>query len=386
MWEVDRPLSVSFAGLALPSPVVAASAPPTESAAGMIACAKAGAGAVVTKSVVDYARADWPDIPRRVRKDRKGLWIQGSFSSETLTLAEGVATIASARDSVDVPIFASVGVLDPRDDSAIETALSLVRAGATMIHFDLFYLPQPRCGDSAIRALKDFFDRARAALPVPFAPKLNMDFPAHYFAASFDPSSFDGLFLLDSIRVPPPVGADGQPRIAAWHGGLECSLFGEWQKPITLQYTRILAEAGMPDLCSGGGLRSAADILEAMLLGATCAQVASQIMIHGYDWIRKTNDQLAGLIEEHGHADGRAVRGFALRTRDKQAPEGVTPMRALVDPSRCEPCGVCTKLAFCPHIEAQPTGIPIIGEACYGCGLCEQFCPHDGAIFMEAVA
>ena len=68
-------LSVEFAGLHLRSPIIAASAPPTELAKAMIACARAGVGAVVTKSIVNFDRTKWLNIPRRVQRDGRGLWI-----------------------------------------------------------------------------------------------------------------------------------------------------------------------------------------------------------------------------------------------------------------------------------------------------------------------
>ena len=342
-------------------------------------------GAVVTKSILDYNRDDWPNIPRRVKVDRQKIWIQGSFSSETLTLNEGVDLVAQARNKVDIPIIASVGVLDPTDDRTLETALALIDAGADMIHFDLFYLPQPRCSDAMSADLVALFKRARLTLPVPFGPKLNTDLPAHHVAKTIANTSVDCVFLLDSIRVPPPLSFDGKTTIDAWKGGLECSLFGEWQKPISLQYSRVLADKGMPNLCVGGGLRNASDIWESFLLGATCVQVATQIMIHGYDWIRRTNDELARMLSDHNFNTLADIRNGALQTCATDAPERVEPVRAVVDPGKCKPCGVCTKLAFCPFIEGIAGSVPTISDACYGCGLCEAYCPQPGAIIMEAV-
>ncbi|MER8907611.1 hypothetical protein NKH99_07970 [Mesorhizobium sp. M0854] len=386
MEKTDSTLVTAFAGLKLKSPIIAASGPPTESAAAMLACANAGAGAIVTKSIVDYARTAWPNIPRRVQRNQRGLWIQGSFASETLTLTEGRAMTEAVRQVTDVPIIASVGVLDPQSDAPVEAALQLVEVGASMVHFDLFYLPQPRCSDAAIAGLRALFGRARAALPVPFGPKLNIDIPAHRFALAFEPTLFDAVFLLDSIRVPPPLSPHGNPTIDAWSGGLECSLFGDWQKPITLQYTRVLADAGISQICAGGGLRSASDILEAIMLGAGCAQIATQLMIHGYDWIRRVNDQLAALLSEQGYSNIGSARNIALRSRDGSSPEHTTPVHAVIDESKCQPCGVCTKLAFCPFISEQPNSIPNIDDSCYGCGFCEQYCPHEGAIRMEPIS
>lgn len=379
-------LETTFAGLALRSPIIAASAPPTESAAAMRACANAGAGAVVTKSILDYARSDWPDIPRRVKRSGQRYWIQGSFASETLTLAEGMAMVSSTRDSVEIPIIASIGVLDPTSDASIYTANRLVEAGASFVHFDLFYLPQPRCTDTMIEALRGFFARARTAIPVPFGPKLNADIPAHLFTVAFDPSAIDAVFLLDSIRVPPPLDVNGAPIIDAWRGGLECSLFGsDWQKPMSLQYARILADARFRNLCVGGGLRSAEDILEAIMLGAATAQIATQIIIHGYDWIARTNDRLLELLAQTGRENLDDLRSLGLRVRDEHAPEHIIPTRAVIDAEQCNPCGVCTKLAFCPFIDGELNKVPTISDACYGCGLCAELCPPK-AIRMEVVS
>lgn len=386
MTQMQSRLETTFAGLTLKSPIVAASAPPTESAAAMRACADAGAGAVVTKSILDYQRSDWPAIPRRVKRNNQRYWIQGSFASETLTLAEGVAMVAATRNAVDIPIIASVGVLDPTSDAPIETANRLIEAGADIVHYDLFYLPQPRCTDVMMEALRSLFARSRAALPVPFGPKLNADIPAHLFSTAVEASAIDAVFLLDSIRVPPPLGADGAPIIDAWSGGLECSVFGsDWQKPISLQYARILADAGMPSLCVGGGLRGAEDILEAIMLGAATAQVATQLIIQGYDWIARTNDRLEELLEQAGRSGLSDLRGLGLRVRDQHAPEHVTPMRAVVDTDQCEPCGVCTKLAFCPFIDGEMNQVPVISDACYGCGLCAELCPPKAIRMEEAL-
>lgn len=378
------PLSTDFAGLQLRSPIIAASAPPTESAAAIIACDRAGIGAVVTKSIADYRRADWPDVPRRAFRDRRGYWIQGSFASETLTLDEGLALIKTTRDATDIPIIASVGVLEAAGSRALDTAGSLVEAGANMIHFDLFYLPQPRANDATIAALSALFDRAAGHLPVPFGPKLNLDLPADLAALAFRKSSLSAVFLLDSIRVPQPLRRNASSTIPYLAGGLECSLFGTWQKPISMQYTRVLADAGYQSICTGGGLNSADDLVEAIMLGATTVQVATPIMTHGTDWIRRANDGLLKRVAEHGIGNIGMLRGAALALRDQTLPERTTPVRAIIDPDVCKPCQVCTKLAFCPFIKAGLNDIPSISSGCYGCGFCEPLCPQPGAIKMVA--
>lgn len=375
-------IPVTFAGLQLASPIIAASAPPTESVAAIRACAAAGAGAVVTKSIVDYRREDFPAIPRRAHHDRprKAFSISGSFNSETLTLEEGMRLVAEAKAAMETPLIASVGVLDPASDAAIQTALRLIEAGADMIHYDLFYLPQPRTTDAALGAVSDLLARSKRTLTTPFGAKLNSDIPAHAAAHRFGAADADAWFLLDSIRTPPPLSRDGTSLIPNLAGAIEASLFGGWQKPLTLQYARVLADAGFPELCVGGGLQSAEDILEAVMLGARTIQCATRIMVKGYDWIRRTNDELEALLAGRRLDD---VRGLALARRDAAGGERAQPVRAVIEPRACTSCGVCTRLVFCPFILQEPSGLPRIDPDCYGCGFCEALCPVEGAIVME---
>lgn len=47
-------LEVEFAGLKLKNPIIAASAPPTETFENIVNCAEAGVGAVVTKTSANF--------------------------------------------------------------------------------------------------------------------------------------------------------------------------------------------------------------------------------------------------------------------------------------------------------------------------------------------
>ena len=375
-------LATIFSDLHLRSPIIAASAPPTESLASIVACAQAGIGAVITKSIADYRRAEHTGVPRRVYKDQRGIWIQGSFTSETLTLREGADLIKAARDAVDIPVIASVGVLESDGLRALDTAAQLAEVGADMIHFDLFYLPQPRANDATIASLRQLLKRATQQLDIPCGSKLNIDFPAEMVALAFQQFASDPVFLLDSIRVAPPLLANGMVAIPNWEDRLECSLFGAWQKPITFRYTRVFADAGFKSICAGGGISSAEDVVEAIMFGASTIQVATQIMLHGFDWIRRTTDKLAQLVENLGTPDVNALRGTALSVRERCLHEHAVPVHAAVIPDICQPCSVCTKLVFCEFIRPSKSGYPVIVPGCYGCGFCLELCPREGAIRM----
>jgi dihydroorotate dehydrogenase/NAD-dependent dihydropyrimidine dehydrogenase PreA subunit len=364
-------LATTFCGLHLESPILAASAPPTESVASILRCARAGIGAVITKSIADYDRNKVSNLPRRAMFKQKSSWeIQGSFGSETMTLKEGAALVVSASANAGVPIIASVAVPDWDIDKTRNTCGELAHCGAAMIHLDLFYLPQPSADAKNLQRLSALVKHLREDLAIPVGIKLNLDLPAHLMAQFARANALDGIFLLDSSRVP------ADPAIPNLHNAVECSSFGAWQKPLALQYTRVLSDEAAVPLCAGGGLRNADDVVEALSLGATTVQFASQIMIQGVDWIMKTNSALLRKL------DGRKVESIAHLGKQFAAPQGrasesVTPVRAIVDVDACIRCGVCAKLEFCSFIDVDATGLPDISPACVGCAFCEPLCPTE---------
>lgn len=367
-------LSTRFAGLALRSPIIAASAPPTESVDAIRRCADAGVGAVVTKSIVDYRRSDWVHVPRRALRHPNGQWsIQGSFASETLTLREGLEIFDGLAGRCEVPVIASVGASVDNEHSTAATCQQFQNAGADMIHLDLFYMPHPRATDAAIASLVRMLRAVRSACTIPVTVKLNLDLPAQLVAPHLEPSLVDGVFLLDSVRVPTPSDENGDCAIPFLSDAQECSLFGSWQKPLTLQYTRLMADGTSLPICAGGGFQNANDILEALALGATTVQFATQLMIHGAPWVAKTTEALHTALDDRGF-DGidsfvAAVRGRAQRV------EREVPAKAVINAEQCIDCGVCTKLMFCSHISQSTGELPRIGEDCYGCGFCAPLCP-----------
>nr|WP_157376657.1 glutamate synthase-related protein [Burkholderia ubonensis] len=339
-------------------------------------CVEAGIGAVVTKSIVDYRRSDMPYIPRRAFRHPGGQWsIQGSFASETLTLDEGVALLREIGEQTTVPVIASVGVPGGPADRTVNACCRLAEQGASMIHLDLFYMPQPRATDCALDEVRALLESLKKCCPLPIAIKLNLDYPAHLISAFLSPRIVDAVFLLDSIRVPPPLDNTGFPSIPNLTGGFECSLFGSWQKPLTMQYTRVISTSTNIQICAGGGLQNASDILDALALGASTVQFATQIMIHGSDWIARTTANLARALSERGYDSLDQYRAAMRSQNNGIAPERATPVRAIIDSGTCIDCDVCTRLMFCSFIGYGDGGRPTISSDCYGCGFCIPLCP-----------
>jgi len=381
-------LSTEFAGLKLKNPIVAASAPPTETVDNIVACAEAGVGAVITKTSANFDPNQFMLGGRRTYIDGRGMWAQGTFRHETLTIEDGVSLVSESVQRVDIPIIASVGnlKLDPRD--WLDSCLAMQDAGASMIQLDLFYVPQPRCSPENIQKLQTLLTYLSSHVNIPIAPKLNFDFPAYYAAELLRNTGISAVLLIDSLRVPVPIDIHkrGKSRIQYLEGASECSLFGEWQKPLTLQYTSIIyRKLGFP-ICAGGGLMSGWDAIEAMMWGANTIQFATAIIKHGYSQIRKIRRQMEKFIlDNKSYSSISDVVGTAHEQLQRNGNEIFLPARASVNRGLCIDCGVCTKIVFCEDIYLDETGKVNIRESCNGCGLCPTVCPVAGALEIHPI-
>ncbi|MCX6632362.1 MAG: hypothetical protein NTW28_32535 [Candidatus Solibacter sp.] len=305
------------------------------------------------------------------------MWALSTFRRETLTVERGEKLVAGAAREAGIPIIASVGALTMDPEAWLPACLAVQAAGARLVQLDLFYLPQPRCSPDNVRKLLDLIGFLADRLDIPVAPKLNIDLPAHYAAEILAGAPAAAIFAIDSVRVPVPIDlTTGMTSrfIHAPNAG-DCSLFGEWQKPLSLQYAKILAERVPQALCIGGGLMTGIDAIEAIALGATTVQFATAVIRGGFTKIRSIISEMTHYLDSHGHSGISEVRGLALeRFVVDERRILFRDVRAAVDHTICTMCGRCTNQTFCSGIKVVMERVEVL-NTCDGCGMCIAACP-----------
>lgn len=379
-------LEVDFAGVKLRNPVVVAACPATETVHNILACAKAGAGAVTTKSIARYNIDTFPIGFRRTHVDYRGLWATSAYRRETLTLEAGTELVSQASQDTDTPIFASVTALDMEPDSWYPVCHAMQEAGASLIQLDLFYMPQPICSEEHCSALAGLVRHLARNIKIPVVPKLNIEIPVFFVGDMFANTGIAGISLLDSVRMPPPVCLErsGLPAYRFVEKPSATSLFGSWQLPLTLHYTHLLSRYSSLPLCSGGGLMNSSDALEVIMHGATAVQFATAVLLYGYDRIKEILFGVEEYLERNHIDDIAALRGVVLRHVGSENETSFTDARAEVDHDLCNQCGRCLQLSFCAALTLINEDVYVMNDLCDGCSLCEYFC-ETGALKVKAV-
>jgi dihydroorotate dehydrogenase subfamily 1 len=150
-------------------------------------------------------------------------------------------------------------------------------------------------------------------------------------------------------------------------------LSGPPVKAVALAIVDIVKQAAPElDVIGVGGIRTAEDVIEFLLAGASAVQLLSCALIYGKDIFQKIVDALPGALERNGYrsATDAAKAGIQIQ------PIRHEPRHPAIDREKCNRCRLCEKV--CPYFALTFDGeIKTHPEKCFGCGLCESRCPKD---------
>ncbi|HHV78065.1 MAG TPA: 4Fe-4S binding protein [Firmicutes bacterium] len=387
-------LGVRYVGLDLKSPVIAASAGITGTAERIKRAEDNGAGAVVMKTLFEeplMAKSPTPrfKVIRRV--------FAGASSTTLYSYEQGFEydpdkyfeEIAKAKSSVKIPVIASIGALN--EETWVDWAKNCEQAGADALEVNL------SCPHGAIVLEKS--GKLHTLLPriarllsgcisIPVITKMSpqMSDPLA-IARSIDGtgakacvmfSRFPGLDI--DIETGKPIMHGG----SAGHGG-----------PWAIHYALYWIATSYPHLkiqISGcGGVFHGDDVIKYIMAGATSVQVASAIIVNGYEIIDKINAQVASFMETRGYQRLDEMRGKAvpnilgLRQIDRRK-----RFKAFIHVDKCSGCALCMRIciyeAVTPDesIDGQRIRHRIMEDKCDGCGLCAELCPTKAIVLKDS--
>ncbi len=315
-------LSASYLGLRLKNPLVVGSCGYTSDLDGVKACAAAGAGAVVLKSIFEeQIRADFADLSAGLAE---GTYHPEAYDYFRADLASRYGAhdycerLSAMRAAVDLPIIASINCYS---DSAWRTfALEIERAGASALELNVSFPPLAlfeRDPAEHVRELAELVGKLTAKLKIPLTVKLP---PAGMYtfalAQALVKAGAKGLVAFNRFLVP---GVDVSGQVAT--PAVNFSSPGEAGQ--TRRYVALLAKRLPADLAAAGGVQSGEELIGMLLVGAQVAQVVSAIYLHGLPRLSEMLARLTGWMQEQGYERLDDFRGrLAAAPGETQNPFG----------------------------------------------------------------
>lgn len=310
-------LSTTYLGLNLKNPIVVSSSKLTGNIENVKACAKAGAGAIVLKSLFEEqinAR-----IETNLRKNELYFWYPEA-SEFVMNISKGAGVedylrlITEAKKAVSIPVIASVNCVSPVEWTHF--AAKLQDAGADAIELNIAIFPFDRnvsslqIEDTYIEILTSVKER----VTIPVSVKMGSYFTNIYaMAYRLAEAEADGLVLFNRFYNP-------DVDIATAKVVTDNVFSNPDEKSISLRWIALLTASGIPtDIAASTGIHYSIGVAKQLLAGATVTQVCTTLYQNGIPYLREIVNGLSDWMKKKGYSNIEDFRGLVNKYPENTA-------------------------------------------------------------------
>ncbi|HOX24227.1 MAG TPA: dihydroorotate dehydrogenase-like protein [Candidatus Krumholzibacteria bacterium] len=316
MTDATANLATRYLGLQLPSPIVVGSSGLTATSEGVRACAEAGAGAVVLKSLFEEQIA--AEVGRIQAESEHPYYHPeaaeyiAAYGTEN-AVSEYLRLIETAKGAVAIPVIASISCATPK--GWVKFARQIEAAGADALELNVFVPPavRDRTGAQNEKVYFDVLAAVRKQVSLPIAMKLGP-----YFSSISDTVTrlcargAAGVVLFNRFYAP-DLDIENFQVVAG------PALSAPEEMHLTLRTVAQLAGTFEGDLAASTGIHDGAAVVKQLLAGATVVQVASALYRHQVGYLATMHADLRGWMARKHFA---SVGAFRAKMKQQGWPDG----------------------------------------------------------------
>jgi dihydroorotate dehydrogenase subfamily 1 len=362
-------LAVDFMGLKLKNPIIVAAGPWSRNGEMIKKAFMAGAGAVVTETIVNEVNID---VRPRVAYHGGGLQNIRLYSDILLEEWEREIDIAKSYDGI---VIASICAQTSSEISYI--AGKMEKIGVDAIELGLASPMGEGLEVMAASAEKiyEMTSKVVKSVDIPVMVKLSQNVTnMSKVARAVEKAGGSAISAIDTVRCILGVDIKNRKPYLQTYGGYS----GPPIKPLGLASVATIAQSTNLPVCGIGGIETYENVLEYMMLGASAIQMGTALMVHGFEHIAKVKDDLEKWMQENTVEDLSSIRGSALSAIKSFDEIQVEPkVSRLRNECVRTDCDKCIKSCVYGAIFKTNDSITIDAAQCRGCGLCCDICPDD---------
>jgi len=312
-------LHTRYLGLSLRNPIIVGSSGLTKSVADLKEAERAGAGAVVLKSL--FEEQIYIDVAHRVQQAQKESLIYSEYSESMdymdyhlrgKELSSYLAMLREAKNSLHIPVIASINCVSSGEWT--DFAHRIEENGADAIELNIAILPynDTLSTEEIENRYIQIVTEIKSKVKIPVAVKIGSYFtnPAR-FIKRLSETGVEGIVMFNRF-FSPDIDIDDLEVIAT-------NLYSsETDISQSLRWTAIMHGRINCDIATSTGVHSAEALIKMMLAGASAVQVTSilykqgigavQQLVTGLEkWMDKkgykTTDQFIGLMSQYKRPD-----------------------------------------------------------------------------------
>jgi dihydroorotate dehydrogenase (fumarate) len=315
-------LQTTYLGLKLRNPLIAGSCGLTNSISNVKELAAKGVGAIVVKSlfeeqihvetekvikndqgsVTTFTKAPDTILSKRIYDYDEAYSYIYDFAKRN-TLARYLDFLKEAKESVDIPVIASINCVSNQDWHAFAKKIEETRVDA--LELNIYILPSDwrRSGEDNEKIYYDIIREVRNYVNLPIAVKIGFYFSS--LAQSVQKLSESGIKGLVLFNRPYNTDFDID-EIGLSHASIYSS---PEEFTHTLRWISILSGHTKCDLSASTGVHDYRAFVKQLLAGATTVQIASALYREGFDVIPEILNNTSEWMKKHGFKDVDSFRG-----------------------------------------------------------------------------
>ncbi len=360
-------LSTNFLGMKLKNPIIVAAGPWNRDGAALHESIAAGAGAVVTESIVSDTVLD---VRPRIACDGMGAQNIRLYSDIQIEGWERELYVAKSDGGV---VIASISAHTASELAYMASKMEKFGADAIEISVSNPMMESLEVVASNDDIIYDMTKEVVLNVKIPVIVKLSQNTTnITKVAKAAKKAGASAVSAINTIRG--ILGVDletAQPSLSTYGG-----ISGPYIRPMGLASVAAIAQSVDIPICGIGGVDSAKHALEYIMLGASAVQVATAVMTQGKGAVGRIIEELENWLYIHGLSSVEQIRGKALANMKSFDEMKIEPAVSTVQSVPCtENCDKCFTSCMYGAISHSEGVIDVNKEVCTGCGLCTFICP-----------
>lgn len=361
-------LSVNFMGIKLKNPLIIAAGPWTRNGDMMKKAVDAGAGAVVTETIVNEIR---PNVRPRLVAKEGGMQNIGLYSE--FSLEDWENEIAYVKNHGGI-VIANILAHTPSEMAYIGKRIE--KFGADAIELGVS-APHGEGVEGVVSNPYQLYEITKSvvqSVKIPVMVKLspNMTNVAK-LAKAAEKAGATAVSAIDTVRSIMGVDIKTAKPLLPTYGGYS----GTPIRPIGLAVVASISQAIDLQVCGIGGIENYYNVLEYMMLGATTVQIGTSIMLNGFSHINKVIKDLEKWMIDNGYENFEQLRGKALTSLKSFDEMKVEPYITQIQKECLKiHCEKCKTGCIYNAIKKEGKKVIVDSKSCSGCGLCISICPN----------
>jgi len=313
-------LSTQYMGIRLKNPIIVGASALTANMASIMQIEKAGAGALVTKSLFEE------EIQLEHFKFDEDLEKGNYRYAEMITLrpnlkfagpAEHIKWVRMAKEAINIPVIASLNAVNR--ETWFEYAKLLEATGVDALECNLFASPGTiqENGADIEKEQIELVRELKKTVSIPVGIKLSFFYSnIANLVRQMDQAGADGFVFFNRL-FEPDIDINTEKHLHPFNFSHDT----DYRLP--LRYAALLEGAIKADICCNSGIFKGEDVIKMILAGATAIQTVSAMFALGYGHIQKMLTNIQNWMDRKGYKNISDFRG-KLSKRHSNVPGAYT--------------------------------------------------------------